>query len=334
MDKTEKKRLAILRILHEADRPLGGSKITEQLQAMGHEVSERTVRYYLLGMDNEGMTKSLGKRGRLITDEGLQELNNSHVIDKVGFLAAKIDRMTYRMDFDLKSRKGTVVVNASLVARERLPEAVPLMSRVFEAGYSMGPLVGLIPPGERLGEMTVPSDMVGIVTVCSITLNGLLLSHGIPTHSRFGGLLELRANKPTRFTAIITYEGTSLDPLEVFIRSGMTDYAGATSKGSGRIGVGFREVPAESRDSVIALALELEKVGLGGFYKIGYPGQPLLEIPVSEGLVGIIVIGGLNPMAILEEHEIKVRSWALAALIEYGRLFHYGELAERAAAIS
>ena len=55
LDKTEKKRLAILRILHEADRPVGGSKITEQLQAMGYEVSERTVRYYLLGMDKEGL---------------------------------------------------------------------------------------------------------------------------------------------------------------------------------------------------------------------------------------------------------------------------------------
>ncbi len=327
--KTERKQLAILRIMRDANRPVGSGKITEQLRAMGYEASERTVRYYLLGMDQEGLTDNQGKKGRMITEKGLRELDTARVIEKVGFLAAKIDQMTYRMSFDLSRKSGTVIVNATVIDKSRLRQAAPLFSRVFEAGYSMGEMMALFDSGQRVGAIEIPDGSVGLGTVCSITLNGVLLAHGIPTHSRFGGLLELIDRKPSRFVEIITYEGTSLDPLEVFIRSGMTDYTGATMNGTGKIGVGFREVPAESRDDVIDLAQKLVNVGLGGFMTIGWPGQPLLEVPVNEGRVGAIVIGGLNPSAMLEETSIHVKSRALAGFVEYEELFPYWELNER-----
>ncbi|HVN70831.1 MAG TPA: DUF128 domain-containing protein, partial [Desulfomonilia bacterium] len=192
-----------------------------------------------------------------------------------------------------------------------------------------GDMITLLPPGEKIGHTTVPEDMVGIGTVCSITLNGVLLKYGIPTNSRFGGLLEIKERKPTRFVEIIMYDGTSLDPLEVFIRSGMTNYLGAVRTGSGRIGASFREFPTASRDRVEDLAKQLSKIGLGGFMRIGRPGQTLLEIPVGEGRFGAIVIGGLNPVAILEENGVRVHSRALAGLIDFKRLFHYSELGKK-----
>ncbi len=329
-EKTEKKRLEILRILQEAERPVGSARITERLSAAGHEISERTVRFYLNTMDKEGLTENQGRKGRLITQQGLNELSSARIIERVGFLAAKIDQMTYRMNFDLSKKKGTVVVNVSMLDKSRMADAVPLIKRVFAAGYAMGRLITLFPSGARVGESTVPDGMIGIGTVCSITLNGVLLTHGIPTYSRFGGLLEMQDYRPTRFVEIIHYSGTTLDPLEVFIRSGMTDYDGATRNGNGRIGASFREVPAESRDQVTRLARQLEDVGLGGFMTIGWPGQPVLEIPVNQGQVGAVVIGGLNPAAILEERGIKADSRALAALAEYETFFPYDELDERA----
>jgi repressor of nif and glnA expression len=328
-EKTEKKRLAILRILRDADRPLGSSRITERLLAEGHEIRERTVRFYLRSMDNEQLTENLGRRGRRITRRGIEELSSARIIEKVGYLAAKIDQMTYRMTFDLSSRTGTVVVNVSMVEKSELRNAAPLITRVFDAGYAMGRLMALFPPGERIGDVAIREGMVGIGTVCSITLNGVLLAHGIPTYSRFGGLLELHDHKPTRFVEFIHYSGTTLDPLEIFIRSGMTDYLGATENGNGRIGASFREVPAESRDEVVQLAQRLDTVGLGAFMAIGWPGQSLLEIPVNQGQVGAVVIGGLNPAAILEERGIKSHSRALAALAEYDLFFHYEELDAR-----
>ena len=48
--------------------------------------------------------------------------------------------------------------------------------------------------------------------------------------------------------------------------------------------------------------------------KIGWPGQPLLDIPVSEGRCGALVIGGLNPVAIIEENGNRVLARAMSHL--------------------
>jgi len=79
----------------------------------------------------------------------------------------------------------------------------------------------------------------------------------------------------------------------------------------------------------------MKDVGLGGVCMIGWPGRPLLEIPVSEGRLGVIVMGGLNPVAILEELGIRVRqTGALAGLVEYRDLFSYEELPQRVKELS
>lgn len=328
-EKTERKELAILRILKNSEAPLSSSKLLENLLAMGQEFSERTVRYYFQVLDKKGLTENHGKKGRVITELGLRELARAKIYDKVGFLTAKIDQLTYRMSFDIYKRSGTVITNISFIETEMLSRVAPMICQVYEAGYSMGTMMTLFKSGEKMGGTIIPDGMTGFGTVCSLTLNGILLAHGIPTHSNFGGLLELRNHKPTRFVEIIKYDGTSLDPLEVFIRSGMTDYAGAIKKGNGRIGVGFREVPADSREAVINLVEKSKDVGLGGFLLVGWPGQPLLEIPVTEGRTGVVVIGGLNPVAILEETGIKIQSRAMAGMVEYEKLFHYKEMNDR-----
>jgi repressor of nif and glnA expression len=203
------------------------------------------------------------------------------------------------------------------------------MGRVFQEGFAMGRLMALFAPGERIGEVIVPERMIGVGTVCSISLNGVLLRHGIPTASRFGGLLELHERKPIRFVQMINYDGTSLDPLEIFIGSGMTDYLGAVSSGDGLIGASFREFPAVSRNQVVEIVERLEKVGLGGLLSIGWPSHPLLEIPVQEGRVGAIIAGGLNPVAVMVERGKKLDFRALSGLVGFDRLFPYHELSER-----
>ncbi len=329
-DRIERKRLAILRILQEAHRPLGSHRITEILNQRGIDISERTVRFHLLSLDSGGLTRGGGRRGRRITEKGISELAKARVFEKVGFLAAKIDQMAFSMRFDPHRCAGNVVVNLSTLRIDQALEAVPLMLRVFQAGYSMGRLLCLFGPGERVGEMFIPQGCLGVGTVCSITLNGVLLSAGIPVRSRFGGLLEMEGGQPSRWVAIINYDGTSLDPLEIFIKSGMTDYLGATGAGgNGIIGASFRELPAASRERVIELAGRLEEIGLGGFLRIGFPGSPLLEVPVDEGRIGAIVIGGLNPVAILEEKGFEVHSRALTGFVDYGSLFPHSELEER-----
>ncbi len=324
-----RKEQAILRILKETDKPLSGRKITAELLHTGHEISERTVRLYLHKMDESGLTQNFGKRGRQISEHGLEELDATGVIEKVGFLSAKIHQMTYSMGFDLEREMGTVVANVSLVKPDNLLICAQEVERVFAEGFAMGEMLALLYPGEHIGSAVIPEGYVGFATVCSITLNGVLLQYGIPTNSRFGGLLELQGKEAVRFVEIINYDGTSLDPLEAFIRSGMTDYRGAIATGDGKIGASFREFPGASRTLVEELAGRLKSVGMGGFMTLGWPGQALLDIPVNEGNFGAVVIGGLNPAAILEENGYRINSRALAGLLDWRRFFKYSDMIKR-----
>jgi repressor of nif and glnA expression len=326
MQKTERNRIIILNALKRLGGAVTSGELTEILADSGHEMSERTVRLYLSALDAEALTESKGRRGRVITEKGLNEIRAAQALERVGYLSAKIDQMTYRMTFDLQTRSGTVVVNTSVVAPEELACCAEKICQVFERGYAMGTLLSLLREGETIGDLEVPPGKLGFCTVCSITLNGMLLKHGIPTSSQFGGLIELRDGKATRFVEIIRYDGTSIDPLEVFIRSRMTNYHGAIRDGNGQIGASFRELPEDSRDLVVHLADRFTGIGLGAFMKIGTAGQPVLGCPVSEGRIGTVVVGGLNPVAILEESGFGVESRALSGLLEYNRLFPYDEL--------
>lgn len=323
--KQEKKRGLILAILRSAGGPLTTGMISDELSARGVDAGERTVRLYMAALKKEGLCLALG-RGYELSHAGIQEVEASTALDRVGYLSTKIDEMTYRMTFNLAAASGTVVANTSLATRDELWEASEEIMKVFEKGYAMGTLMTLLRPGERVGRMMVPEGKLGFCTVCSITLNGVLLKHGIPVRSRFAGLLELRGGCPTRFVELIMYEGTSIDPLEIFIKSGMTDYLGAIRNGNGLIGASFREVPAESRDSVVALAEKLAKVGLGAFMQIGRSGAPLYGVPVGDRHAGTVIVGGLNPISVVEEMGNRIDSRAMSGLVEYGRLFHYSKL--------
>ena len=328
-DQIERKRLAILQVLMNHKRPVSSKEIAEELYRQGYEITERTVRFHLQATDDLGLTEYIGRKGRLITNTGMEELSRARIHEKIGFLSSRISQMTYEMNFNYHTQKGKVVVNVSYLAKEYLERSVELMSRVFSAGYAMGTKLCLFEEGEQPGNIRIPRGHIGIGTICSITLNGVLLREGIPVHSLFGGLLELKNGEATRFVEIINYDGTTIDPLEIFIKSGMTDYLGATANGTGLIGASFREFPAAARDTVETIASDLEKIGLKGFFSLGYPGQSLLDIPVGSGNVGAIIIGGLNPIAILEESGIPVESKALNAHVDYAELFPYQELKSR-----
>jgi HTH-type transcriptional regulator, global nitrogen regulator NrpRI len=325
MDKKQRNRAAILGALQKIGSSAHSGELTKFLTAAGYNMSERTVRLYLAELDADGLTVPQGKR-RSITKAGLSELHAGDTFRRIGCLSAKIDQMAYSMTFDIVTRTGLVVVNLSLVDPQHLAACEADIRKVFACGYAMGNLLALLGPGESLGDWIVPADKIGLCTVCSITLNGVLMKHGVPTTSRFGGLLELRDGRPTRFIEMIHYEGTSIDPLEVFIRSGMTNYCGAIRDGNGLIGAGFREIPENSRDLAVQLAGRVSAIGLGGFMEIGWPDQPVLQLPVTPGRVGVVMIGGLNPISVMEEHGHRVASRALAGLLEYSRLFHFDEL--------
>jgi repressor of nif and glnA expression len=118
------------------------------------------------------------------------------------------------------------------------------MADAFSHKLCASQLVAIAREGEMLGDMLVPEGSVGVATVCSIVINGVLLKEGIPMDSRFGGLLQMRRKSPWRFTDLIEYSGSSLDPSEIFITSRMTSVSEVIKTGDGKILANFREIPA------------------------------------------------------------------------------------------
>ena len=113
---------------------------------------------------------------------------------------------------------------------------------------------------------------------------------------------------------LIEYSGTTLDPLEAFIKAGMTQVRECARSGSGIIGASFRESPSVAIDSVRRIGKDMETHGLGGILALGKPNQPLLDIPVAKERAGMIVTGGLNPIAAIHEAGIQVTMKSLAGL--------------------
>jgi repressor of nif and glnA expression len=70
----------------------------------------------------------------------------------------------------------------------------------------------------------------------------------------------------------------------------------------------------------------MESVGIGGILMIGNPNQQLLEMPVGIDKVGLVVVGGLNPIAAVEESGIATRSRAMSTLYDYENLVTFKEL--------
>jgi len=316
----ERKLLAILRVLAGSDDPIGARAIAGKLEDEGIQLSERTVRYHLRLMDERGLTRNLGEPGRVITDRGREEIENGGVSDKLGFVSSKIDSLAYRSTFDMDTKKGEIILNISYIPDSRFEEALEIMRDVFRAGYCMSELVIARRAGESIGGVTVPEGVVGFGTVCTVTINRVLIKKGIPVESKYAGILEIYRDKPLRFTQLVAYAGTTADPTEFFIAGKMTSVKDASLLGRGRILASFREVPAAAEED-LQKVLELYKSnGLSGILAVGRPSQRLLGVPVSMDRIGLAVVAGLTPIAALTESDIPVQSKAMSALVEFSEL--------------
>jgi len=322
----ERKIISILRVLSESPEPLGARLIARQLKDYGVELGERAVRYHLKLMDERGLTQLVGRDGRLPTEKGIEEMKSALVRDKVGFAISRIELLAFRTSFDYENHTGLIPVNVSFFPKQRFYKALQTMKPAFSKGLCVSDLVAVAKENETLGELTVPPNSIGLATVCSIVFNGTLLKAGIPMDSRFGGILQIRDRKPLRFVELIHYSGSSVDPSEVFIRARMTSVTDVIKKGDGKVLANFREIPAPCRLIAEKVIAGLKKARLGGMLVIGHTSEPVCEIPVELNKIGIILIGGLNPVAAVEEQGIEAENHAMSTVMEYQKLIKFSEL--------
>jgi len=322
----ERKVLSILKVLSDSPEPLGARVIAQRLKDLGVELGERAVRYHLQLTDERGLTRLAGRDGRLLTTQGMEEVKSALVKYKVGFAISRIELLAFRTDFDFEKRRGLIPANVSFFQKERFKEALQAMRPAFEAGLCVSDLVAVASEGEKLGDFVVPKGMTGLATVCSIVINGSLLKAGVPMDSRFGGILQIRNHKPFRFVELIQYAGSSLDPSEVFIRARMTSVNGAAKKGEGKILANFREIPALCRGIAEQVVVGLKEAAMGGLLVMGNTSEPVCEIPVELNRIGMILLGGMNPVAAAEEAGVEAENHGMSTIMEYGDLIKFQEL--------
>jgi len=322
----ENKLVAILKVLSESSEPLGSITIARRLEQDGVFLSERAVRYHLKIADERGYTRPGGRDGRTITPEGRQEVKEALAPQHIGFVRDKLEMLAYQTTFDPEKRAGQLAVNTSFIDRDKFKKAVTAMKDAFKAGICVSELVATAKEGEKLGSVVVPENRIGLATVCSVSINGVFLKAGVPTEFKFGGMLEIKDNKPRRFVAIIDYAGTSIDPSEQYIQAKMTSVGQAAKTGNGKILSTFRTIPAPARGIVEEKIARLKEAGIGGVYALGNTSESICQIPVAVNRFGIVQLGGLNPVAAAVEAGIDIENIAESGIMDFEQLHSFREL--------
>lgn len=292
MTESEHKIIEILRILEQQEKPTGSKFIADKLKSKGFNLGERAVRYHMQLLDEKGFTERVGYAGRQITELGLKELEKGLIYDQVDFIYSKFEEMIYLTDFDINKRKGNVVVNTSTLHDEK---ALDIIKEVFKNNLCVSPFIEI-----------QNNENLKIKTICGTTIDGILLNNGISSFPVYGGLLKIEDYTPTKFSELISYKKTSITPLDAFYSEDTTSVLDVILEGNGLIPANFRLIPSVCRDKTIAIVEELKKIGFTGVIDISKDGENLFGIPVSEGMIGVAICGGMTPLCAAREQGYDV----------------------------
>jgi len=242
------------------------------------------------------------------------------------FIISRIENMMYEVTFDPVKRKGNIIVNISIVNKSDLKKVLALIKQAVHSGLSVSPYIKMLEPGEKIGNVRIENGKIGIATACSITIDGVLLKAGIPVKPKFGGVVEIHDGSPLRFTDILTYDSTTIDPLDVLMSQELTSVTGMINTGSGKILANLREAPMAARDKIEQVLDSLVEAGFSCILEVGEPNNDVLGIQVGRDKLGIVVIGGTNPMALVQEHDIEINTQEMSVLLGIEEMVHIDEL--------
>ena len=232
------------------------------------------------------------------------------------FVNHNIEDYAIQVTFDPVEGKGKIVYNLSLIKNEDLEFAISILKDANKTGVSVSGLVKFFASGQKITDFTVPNGCTGICTMCSITFDGLLIRRGIPVNPIGGGVVEIENRIPIRFTHIILYEHTTIDPLQVLISQKTTSVTNVMRQGSGHILANIREFHMEAEPLVGQVLDELSSSSYSGILEVGMPNVPLLGVPVNPQYIAIAAVGGTNPMAAIREGDRWVQTQAMKGLMD------------------
>ena len=228
---------------------------------------------------------------------------------KLTFLLSKSWNLIQQVDFDIEKQKGEIIANVSYVARDDLDSALSVM----EDTYNRNPKY--INPYYKLIAHPDDADKVGIATICSLSIDGILINNGIMSNPKYSGLLEL--TEPPLFIDMISYNGTTLDPHKIFLSKNMTSISAVD--GPNKILASVKEIPYITRDYAVQILDILNNIGFS-IYKIGKPREVVYNSKVDNYNFGVITGGGLNSIGAVKEKGIDIEVKAHEKLIPFEKM--------------
>ncbi len=247
-------------------------------------------------------------------------------MSEIMFIISRIESLMYDVTFDPGQRKGKIIANISIVDESDLKKVLDLFRQAMHSGLSVSPYIRIIQPGEKVEDMKIEKGKVGIATACSITIDGVLLKAGIPVKPRFGGVVEIQDGTPLRFTDMLTYDSTTIDPLDVLMSQELTSVTDMIRTGSGKILANLREAPMAARGMIEERLDTLVEAGFACILEVGEPNSDILGIQVGRDRMGIAVIGGTNPMALVQEHGININTKEMSRMLDIEEMSHIDEI--------
>ena len=245
---------------------------------------------------------------------------------EIMFIITRIESLMYEVTFDPVERRGKIIANVSIVNESDFKSVLDLFRQAMHSGLSVSPYIKIIKAGEEAGDVGIEKGKIGIATACSITIDGVLLKAGIPVKPRFGGVVEIHDGQPLRFTDILTYDCTTIDPLDVLMSQDLTSVTEMIKTGSGKILANLREAPMAARDRIEERLDALVEAGFACILEVGEPNSDILGIQVGRDRMGVAVIGGTNPMAYVQEQGIDISTQEMSQLLDIEDMSHIDEI--------
>lgn len=225
---------------------------------------------------------------------------------KIPFLLSKSWNLIQQVNFDVEKKKGEIIANVSYLNKDQLDDAMTIM----EDTYNSNPKY--INPYYKLINHPSDDDKIGIATICSLSIDGLLINNGIMSNPIYGGLLEL--TEPPLFIDLISYSGTTVDPHKIFLSKNMTSIS--ANIGTKKILASFKEIPYIARDYAVYLLDILKNTGFS-IYKIGKPREVTYNAKADNYNFGIVAGSGLNTIGAIKEKGIDIEVKAIEKLIPF-----------------
>jgi HTH-type transcriptional regulator, global nitrogen regulator NrpRI len=311
-ERSERKSVEILRILSEQQEPLGAKRLSELMAERGFSMSDRAVQYYLQYLDEQGFTRKVGNKGRVLTAEGFSEAGNALVDDRMGYVISRLEQLSFNVSFDPKTRTGDIAYNLTYVPYDEIEAVTRAYDEVIDRGYSFFQGYSVTDNDPRL-----PPDTVGFISACSITMDGVLQKNGIGVDIVYGGRFRIAGHQPICFDDLIRYRGTTIDPLQLFINAGLTSVDSLVHTGSGVALANVREVTVQARERVEGI---IDDMADCGFVRPVGIGTSPFNLRTDPYRLSIVFFSGMNLVANAIEQGCNVTTDIGAGIIPFSKI--------------